>query len=78
MDQRRVALITGGAKRVGRAIVERLATAGFDIAFTYRSSGAEALELAARLSQGGQRRAIAIEADLANLKEKSAALTGGY
>jgi pteridine reductase len=66
MDQRRVALITGGAKRVGRAIVERLATAGFDIAFTYRSSAAEALELAARLSQGGQRRAIAIEADLAN------------
>jgi pteridine reductase len=65
MEQRRVALITGGAKRVGRAIVQRLAGAGIDIAFTYRSSKAEALKLAEQLSQDGQR-AIAIEADLAD------------
>ena len=41
-----MALVTGGAKRVGRAIVERLAQAGFDVAFTYLSSEREAKELA--------------------------------
>ncbi len=39
---RKVALVTGGAKRVGRAIVKRLADAGWRVAFTYRSSEAEA------------------------------------
>ena len=43
---RKVALVTGGAKRVGRAIVQRLADAGYLVAFTYRSSEAEAQELA--------------------------------
>jgi len=41
-DAKKVALVTGGAKRVGRAIVERLVKAGFDIAFTYYSSADEA------------------------------------
>jgi len=64
MDRRRVALITGGAKRVGRAIALRLASAGFDIAFTYRTSRSDALELVALLSRGEQREVLAIEADL--------------
>jgi pteridine reductase len=42
---RPVALITGGAKRVGRAIVERLAAAGYAVAFTYNTSQAEAAAL---------------------------------
>lgn len=54
----RVALVTGGAKRVGRAVVEKLHAAGFQIAFTYLSSADEAKALAKSLD------ALAIRADL--------------
>jgi pteridine reductase len=59
-NARRVALVTGGAKRVGRAIVEKLASEGFEIAFTYNSSESEALSLRDQL----RGRTIAIKADL--------------
>lgn len=48
--QQRVALVTGGAKRVGRAIVERLTAEGLTVAFTYLSSADEATALATRLN----------------------------
>ncbi len=53
MQDQRTALITGGAKRVGRAIVERLANAGFRVLFTYRNSGAEAGALASQIREAG-------------------------
>jgi pteridine reductase len=53
----RVALVTGGAKRVGRSIVEKLAEAEFTVAFTYNSSAAAAKRL--EKSIGG----LAIQAD---------------
>jgi pteridine reductase len=59
----RVALVTGGAKRVGRAIVEKLAGEGFHIAFTYLSSESEAAALEHELRSRGVR-AMAIRADL--------------
>ncbi len=68
MDQtQRVALITGGARRVGRAIVERLAAAGFDVAFTYRQSREQAVELVGRIESTG-RKAVAIKADFESCK----------
>jgi len=45
----RVALVTGGARRVGAAIVRRLHAAGARVALHYRDSGAEAQELEAEL-----------------------------
>lgn len=60
----RVALVTGGARRVGRAVALGLAEAGMDVALTYRASAAEAGEVVARIEALG-RRALAIEADLA-------------
>ena len=45
-SDKRVALVTGGAKRVGRAIVEKLAWEGFAVVFTYLSSRKEAEQLA--------------------------------
>lgn len=59
----RVALVTGGARRVGRAIVERLAGAGCDVAFTYMNGEREAAELRGELEAGG-RRVVAVNADL--------------
>ena len=59
----KVALVTGGAKRVGRAIVETLASAGCDIALTYRTSESEACDLVALLRDAG-RKALAIQVDL--------------
>jgi pteridine reductase len=43
---RRTALVTGAARRVGRAIAIELARSGFDVAIHYRSSVDEAREVA--------------------------------
>ncbi len=58
-----VALVTGAAKRVGRAIVLELARAGFDIAVHHRSSPVEAGEVAAAIRDLGRRAAV-VQADL--------------
>jgi len=59
----RVALVTGGAKRVGRAIVLRLVDAGFDVAFTYLSSAAAAGEVRDEVAKRG-RQCLPIAVDL--------------
>ena len=59
----RVALVTGGARRVGRAVALGLAEAGMDVALTYRSSRDEAEEVVDCIAKMG-RQALAIEADL--------------
>jgi pteridine reductase len=58
----KVALITGGAHRVGKAIALELARAGMQIAFSYHSSAKEAQATEAELKALGVR-AQAIEAD---------------
>lgn len=59
----RVALVTGAARRVGRAIAVTLADAGFDVAFTYLSSAPEAQNLLEELRAKG-RSGLAIRTDL--------------
>jgi len=55
MNTPKVALITGGAKGIGRAIGLDLAAAGWEIAFCYRSSEREATDTAALLQKSGRR-----------------------
>ncbi len=57
------ALITGGAKRIGRGVALHLARAGMDVAIHYHRSRAEAQELVAEM-EGLGRRAVAIPGDL--------------
>jgi len=65
----KVALVTGGAKRVGRAIVEALADAGYDIAFTYLSSEDEAAGLRKWIYRKRGRSGVALKADLTRPQE---------
>src|SRR5437762_10970303 len=59
----KVALVTGGAKRVGRTVALSLADAGYDIAITYLTSEPDANDLVSEVKRRG-RRALAIKADL--------------
>jgi len=56
----KVVLITGGAKRVGRAIAMTLADSGMDIAFTWNSSEKEAEKLCEEIQAMG-REVVAIK-----------------
>ena len=66
------ALVTGGTRGIGRAIVEALAAAGARVAFTYRSSSETADALAAEL--GGPDRALALQADAASPEDAAASV----
>lgn len=62
-ETRRSALVTGAAKRIGRAIALDLAAHGWDVAIHYHSSEADALD-AVRAVEALGRRATALKADL--------------
>jgi NAD(P)-dependent dehydrogenase (short-subunit alcohol dehydrogenase family) len=64
----RTALITGAAKRIGRAIAEDLAANGFSIAIHANGSIGDAEALAAELRQRGKN-AVALKADLEDTGE---------
>jgi 3-oxoacyl-[acyl-carrier protein] reductase len=65
----KVALVTGGARGIGRGIVLRLAGQGADVAFSYRGNAAAAAATVGEVEALG-RRALAIQADV---KEPEAA-----
>ncbi|WP_411289367.1 SDR family oxidoreductase [Phenylobacterium sp.] len=63
MASRGAALVTGGARRIGRALVAQAAEAGFDVAIHVRSPGDEAEAAAADVRARG-RKAVILACDL--------------
>src|SRR5574341_415023 len=61
----KVALITGGARGIGRALGIALAVAGWDVALCYRTSEREARETASLIRAAG-RRALAERCDVSD------------
>jgi NAD(P)-dependent dehydrogenase (short-subunit alcohol dehydrogenase family) len=59
----KAALVTGGAQRIGRRIVERLAAESYAVAIQCRRSADEAERMAARIREAGGRAAV-VQADL--------------
>ena len=59
----RAALVTGGSRRIGKAIALALAKAGADVAISYRSHRADARKVAKAIERM-DRRSIAVRADL--------------
>lgn len=62
---RPVALVTGGARRVGATIARTLHAAGYDLALHYRHSADEAAELLRELERARAGSTLAVQADLA-------------
>ena len=58
-----VALVSGGSRGIGRAVVRRLAQDGYDVAFCYVSAEEPARELEKEVSELG-RRAVATRVDV--------------
>src|SRR6516162_6381157 len=61
----KVALVTGGSRGIGAAIVRRLASEGAAVAFTYAASEVEANALRAEIEQAGAR-ILVLKADSAD------------
>jgi len=67
----KVALVTGGSRGIGAAIVRRLARDGADVVFSYAASTARADELVKEI-EGIGRRGLAVKADQAIAAEVAA------
>lgn len=67
------ALVTGGARRIGRAIALALARAGADVGITYRKSHEEALQTAREIEVLGPR-ALAVACDVRSEDSVQAAI----
>jgi NAD(P)-dependent dehydrogenase (short-subunit alcohol dehydrogenase family) len=71
----KTAFVTGGARRIGRAIALALAQAGADVAISYRTSHAEASETAAAIASRGRRSGL-VECDVRSEPSVRAAVAG--
>ena len=74
-SDRRVAVVTGGARRLGRHLCLSLAARGYDVVVLYRSSDDDARTLVEAIEATG-RRARAVKADVADKRAVAAGFAG--
>lgn len=74
-QERRVAVVTGATRGIGRAIALRLAQDGFDVVINYRGDQTLADELAADVEAAGGR-SHAIKADVTDANDVAALIEG--
>ena len=67
----RSALVTGGSRGIGRAIVLRLAAQGADVAFSYKGNAAAAAATVSEVEALG-RRALAVQGDVSDVEAAGA------
>lgn len=67
MTKKKIALITGGSRGLGRDMTIKLAQKGIDIVFTYHSNKSAAEEVLKEIEKSGQK-ATAIQLDSSNTK----------
>src|SRR5215475_6449434 len=65
----KTAAITGGDQGIGRAIAERLASDGADVAICYRKNKAGADEVTSGITSATKKRAVAFQADVGKVSE---------
>ncbi|MGZ2385337.1 SDR family oxidoreductase [Rhizobium brockwellii] len=73
----KVALVTGGSRGIGSAIVRRLARDGADVVFSYAASAHRADELVKEI-EGTGRRGLAVKADQAIPAEVAALVSAAH
>jgi 3-oxoacyl-[acyl-carrier protein] reductase len=64
-ERPRVAIVTGGAGGIGKAICLRLASEGYHVVVNYRGQADRAAAIAEEINRQGKSRAIAVQADIA-------------
>ena len=65
----KVAAVTGGDQGIGRAIAERLACEGADVAICYRRNKAGADEVTAGITETAKTRSVAFQADVGRVSD---------
>jgi 3-oxoacyl-[acyl-carrier protein] reductase len=74
---RRVALVTGASRGIGRGIARALAGAGHDVVVNYASNAEAAAAVVAELEAGGAK-AIAVQADIAVTADRERLVDTAY
>ncbi|HEV3167834.1 MAG TPA: SDR family NAD(P)-dependent oxidoreductase, partial [Isosphaeraceae bacterium] len=68
-SDRRVAVVTGGGRGIGRGIVGELAALGLSVVVNFRGDAASADEACREAEARGAPEAVAVQADVANLAQ---------